>query len=342
LRSDVPISLHCSGGTDSIALLLKTKEVWGWDFPITTFTMAFDDAEVDESTIAASYCKRIGVENHKAYLTAAEVPQLARELHDFQDEPYGGVPTIAYFNMNRIERERGYIVSIEGQGGDEGFGGYLSHVTMAIYDLYVSGSDANFLALILRAHKLELKQVLRAAETLIAAGFRSHTDMTDLRSGKADPPEKFLDWLRTIQLYDVLTNKIPRTLRFNDRASMACGREVRFPLLDYRVLTYALAMKHQDKYSGGHAKAPLREIIRRHLPGIYDAPKRSLVTPQTKWLRGPLKAWAQERVDFLQKSNLVPQSYIKIVDRFFGEEMPNNSFPLWQLVNLSFFAEKSH
>lgn len=339
LRSDVPISLHYSAGTDSTALLLKTKEVWGWDFPIATFTMAFDDPDVDESGMAEAYCRRIDVENHKVFLAAKEVPQLAWDLHEFQDEPYGGVPTIAYYRMNQVERELGYIVSIEGQGGDEAFGGYLYHVYLAIYDLHVSGRDPELLSLMLKIHNINLSTAVVAAEALIAAGFQSHTDMTDLRCKNARPVEKFMDWLRTIQLHDVLVNKIPRTLRFNDRASMACGREVRFPLLDYRVLAYAIAFDHHVKYLGGHSKAPLREIIRRHLPGAYDAPKRSVVTPQTKWLHGELKPWALARIEVLRRSGYIPEHSFQVAETFFRDPAPRNSFALWQLINLSFFFD---
>jgi asparagine synthase (glutamine-hydrolysing) len=340
LRSDVPIALHYSGGTDSTALLLKTKEVWGWDFPLVTFTMAYDDPEVDESSFAAAYCKAISVENHKVFLAAHEVPELAQQLHDFEDEPYGGIPTIAYYKLNQAERERGYIVSIEGQGGDEAFGGYLYHAYLAIYDLHVSGKDPELLELMLKANNLTLASTISQAEALIASGFQSHTDMTDLRSGKCEPAEKFMDWLRTIQMHDVLVNKIPRTMRFNDRASMACGREIRFPLLDYRLLPYAIAFDHQTKYAGGNTKAPLREIIRRHLPVAYDVRKRSVVTPQTKWLRGELKPWAESRVAKLKRSGWLPDSHFDAADSFFDDAAPRNSFPLWQLINLSFFLNR--
>jgi asparagine synthase (glutamine-hydrolysing) len=339
LRSDVPVSLHYSAGTDSTALLLKTKEVWGWDFPLTTFTMAFDDESVDESNLAKAYCDEISVENHKVFLAAKEVPKLAQELHVFQDEPYGGVPTIAYYKMNQIEREMGYIVSIEGQGGDEAFGGYLYHVYLAIYDLHLSGSDPELLNLILDAHNLSLEKAITSAEALIEAGFQSHTDMTDLRSGNTKPVNKFMDWLRTIQLYDVFLNKIPRTLRFNDRASMACSREIRFPLLDYRVLAYSIAFEHEKKYTGGQPKGPLREIIRRHLPSVYNAPKRSVVTPQTKWLKNELKPWALQRIDVLRHARFLPEKVFCTVDKFYADDEPENSFALWQLINLSFYFD---
>jgi asparagine synthase (glutamine-hydrolysing) len=319
--------------------MLKVKEAWGWDFPLVTFTMAFDDSEVDESDLAAEYCRQIGVENHKVYLTADEVPALAQQLHEYVDEPYGGIPTIAYYRMNQVERERGYIVSIEGQGGDEAFGGYLYHVYLAIYDLHLSGQDPELLTLMLQTHGIELETAIKAADALISSGFHAHTDMTDMRAVEAEPPQKFIDWLRTIQLYDVSLNKIPRTLRFNDRASMACGREVRFPLLDHRALEYAIAFDHRRKYRGGHNKAPLREVIRRHLPGVYNVPKRSVVTPQTRWFRNELKPWVNERIDMLREAGTIPQRYFAAVDSFYRDPEPTNSFPVWQLVNLSYFID---
>ena len=152
LRSDVPISLHLSAGTDSTALLLKTREVWGWDYPLTAFSMAFRERARDEAARAAACCRAVGVEHHKVYLAASQVPALAEELHRFQDEPYGGVPTIAYYNMNKVERERGFVVSIEGQGGDETFGGYLYHAYMAMYDLYTTGDRPGLLRQLLRRY----------------------------------------------------------------------------------------------------------------------------------------------------------------------------------------------
>jgi len=341
LRSDVPISLHYSGGTDSTALLLKTKEIWGWDFPIAAFSMAFDGSTFDESGLAGSYCAQIGVQHHKVTLSAVEVPALAAQLHYFEDEPYGGIPTIAYYKLNMAEREKGYIVSIEGQGGDETFGGYVYHAYMAMYDLARSGANPALLKALLQTYRAELGQVVPVAERLIAAGFQAHTDLTDLREPvTACRPEMFMDWLKTIQLHDILSNKIPRTLRFNDRASMACGREIRFPMLDYRVLAYGLAFSHEQKYAQGLSKAPLREIIRRHLQGVYAEPKRSVVTPQTRWLQHELKDWARERIDVLRQSAFLPMEYFGRADAFYRSENPTNSFYIWQLINLSFFFDR--
>jgi len=341
LRSDVPISLHYSGGTDSTALLLKTKDVWGWDFPITAFSMAFDEDEFDESRFAESYCSQIGVKHKKVTLSANEVPDLAEQLNYFEDEPFGGIPTIAYYKLNKVERNEGYIVSIEGQGGDETFGGYLYHAYLAMYDLAQSGKNSNLLNVLLQKYDVKLTQVIKTAENLIASGFISHTDLTNMADSTSPElkPEMFKNWLMSVQIYDILTNKIPRTLRFNDRASMACSREVRFPMLDHRVLSCGLALTHKQKYLDGFSKAPLRSIIRRHLLGAYAVPKRSVVTPQTNWLQSELKSWALERIDHLKRSALLPNESFDQVDIFYQNKNAANSFRIWQLINLSFMID---
>ncbi|MBF0215772.1 MAG: asparagine synthase (glutamine-hydrolyzing) [Candidatus Omnitrophica bacterium] len=339
LRSDVPISLHYSGGTDSTALLLKTKEVWGWDYPIVAYTMAFSEEEVDESSLAAKYCDSIGVETRRVILSPEEVPALAGELAYYEDEPYAGVPVIAYLKLNRQERESGFIVSIEGQGGDETFGGYLYHAYMAMYDLVLSGENKELLDALLKANNTDIVKVKDIATRLIASGFTAHMDLTDFRERSGEPAVMFMDWLRTIQVHDIMVNKIPRTLRFHDRASMACGREIRFPLLDHNVLSYGLALGHEEKFKLGLNKYPLRMIIKRYLKDVYSVPKRSVVTPQTLWFRGKLKKWVFDRVALLKEKKVLPDRYFQRCDEFYSRAREDNSFYIWQLVNLSFFLD---
>lgn len=340
LRSDVPISLHYSGGTDSTALMLKIREAWGENPSLTAFSMGYEEAEFDESNLAKSYCDQIGVKHQKVMLSHQEVPELAATLHGFQDEPYGGIPTIAYYKLNMVERQQGFIVSLEGQGGDETFGGYLYHAYLAMYDLLITGKNQTLLNKLMNTYDVDSRRVVKVAEQLISSGFQSHTDLTDLRSTPPNrSPELFFDWLKTIQTYDILINKIPRTLRFNDRASMACGREIRFPMLDHRVLACGLSFTHEQKYANGMCKSPLREIIRRTMKNTFSLPKRSIVTPQTRWLKGNLSGWAKHRIDLLRQAAGLPSKYFERAEKFFRSDDESNSFYVWQLINLSFFFD---
>jgi asparagine synthase (glutamine-hydrolysing) len=118
---------------------------------------------------------------------------------------------------------------------------------------------------------------------------------------------------------------------------MAAGREVRFPLLDHNVLIYGVAFSHEMKYRSGLSKYPLRAIIKRYLKDAYSAPKRSVVTPQSFWLRGKLKSWAFERADALKGKNVIDKRYFDRFDSFYERDEWDNSFYLWQIINLSYF-----
>ena len=84
------------------------------------------------------------------------------------------------------------------------------------------------------------------------------------------------------------------------------------------------------------------EIVRRHLPGPHVVLKRSVVTPQTKWFKGVLRPCAEERIESLRRSACIPESVFAKAEAFIADPVPGNSFPVWQLINLSFFFGAKH
>jgi asparagine synthase (glutamine-hydrolysing) len=79
-----------------------------------------------------------------------------------------------------------------------------------------------------------------------------------------------------------------------DRASMACGLELRSPFLDRAVVEFAVALPSSIKLAGGQGKHLLQVLLARHLPpALFDRPKRGFNVPLAAWLRGPLRGWAE-------------------------------------------------
>jgi asparagine synthase (glutamine-hydrolysing) len=80
-----------------------------------------------------------------------------------------------------------------------------------------------------------------------------------------------------------------------DRASMAVALEARSPLLDYRIAEFAWRVPLAMKVSETESKVLLRNVLYRYVPReIMERPKVGFEAPIAVWLRGPLRAWAEE------------------------------------------------
>jgi len=70
---------------------------------------------------------------------------------------------------------------------------------------------------------------------------------------------------------------------------------VRAPLLDRDIVAQAWRTPLDQKIRGGQSKWLLRQILYRHVPpSLIERPKAGFGVPLAKWLRGPLRDWAED------------------------------------------------
>ncbi|MGH9842994.1 MAG: asparagine synthase (glutamine-hydrolyzing) [Blastocatellia bacterium] len=311
-RSDVPVGINLSGGVDSSTLLALVKAVQGEASETRAFTFICGDPNYDELPWVRQMLERTRHPLSVVELTPGEIPDLALSVQSAEDEPFGGLPTLAYAKLFAAAREQGVIVLLDGQGMDEQWAGY---------DYYAKGSAALIQGTKDRPVRPEcLTPEFRA----LAEAF--------------DPPTPFSDRLRNLQYRDARFTKIPRALRFNDRVSMRSSTELREPFLDHRLVELALRQRPERKISNGTGKWMLRQMTSRMLPeGVVEAPKRPLQTPQREWLRGPLRSWATERIESALArfggAWLNGDAVRAAWQRYCAGES-DNSFYIWQWINL--------
>ncbi|HEX6966019.1 MAG TPA: asparagine synthase (glutamine-hydrolyzing) [Gemmatimonadaceae bacterium] len=319
-RSDVPVGINLSGGLDSSTLLALVQETQGADSGVTAFTFVTGDPAYDELPWVEQMLARTRHPLVTCRLSPEDVPALAASVQAHQDEPFGGIPTLAYARLFEEARARGVIVLLDGQGMDEQWAGY---------DYYrrANGADG--------ASSAAIVQGTTSAPTRPEC----LTPEFAALARDAELPTPFPDALRNLQYRDACCTKIPRALRYNDRVSMRASTELREPFLDHRLFELAFRQPRERKIQGDTGKWLVREMVQRLLPqGVVEAPKRPLQTPQREWLRGPLAEWAQERIDNATagacRAWLDRDAVLSEWARYRAGE-GDNSFFIWQWVNLA-------
>lgn len=317
-RADVRVGFNLSGGLDSSTLLAMVGRTHPAESNIAAFTFYTGDARYDEDVWVEKMLADRPYPLHKVRLEAANVPELARELYRVQYEPYGGIPTVAYYNLFKTARQAGVRVLLDGQGMDEQWAGY---------DYYTSPQGGAV-------------QGVKTSPTRANALRRDFADLAE----KSIYPQLFSNRLQNLQYRDLFYTKIPRALRFNDRASMAASVELREPFLDYRLVEMAFAQPEAFKIRAGRQKWLLRRIARKYLgDDIALAPKRPLQTPQREWLGNELASFVEEQIDCIGASEVREWFDMDVLRREWkayrtGEQ--DNAFFIWQWVSAGLMASE--
>jgi asparagine synthase (glutamine-hydrolysing) len=315
-RSDVPVGINLSGGLDSSTLLGLVQQVQGPESDIQAFTFVTGDPAYDELPWVEQMLARTRHPLVVCSLSADEVPALAESVARSQDEPFGGLPTLAYARLFERAREAGVIVLLDGQGMDEQWGGY---------DYYRADGDGT-VSLIQGTRQRSVRP------ECLTPGMRALAERPEL-------PAPFPDRLRNLQYRDIRYTKIPRALRFNDRVSMRSSTELREPFLDHRLVELALRQPAERKIRGEQQKWLLRSLVGELLPkGVAEAPKRPLQTPQREWLRGPLREWATGQIERALESGWLDADAVRREWRAFCAGEGDNSFFVWQWISLGLLA----
>jgi asparagine synthase (glutamine-hydrolysing) len=92
---------------------------------------------------------------------------------------------------------------------------------------------------------------------------------------------------------------LPTILRNFDRLSMAHGIEVRMPFMDWRLVTYTMALPDELKSSNGYTKMIARRAMANAMPESIRMARRKVGfnSPMPEWLNGPLADWAMALLD---------------------------------------------
>jgi asparagine synthase (glutamine-hydrolysing) len=361
LVSDVPLGAFLSGGVDS-SLVVSAMG------PATTFSIGFEDPSYNELRWSKRVADHLGVE-HVTETLAPDIVDLFHRLMVHLDDPIGDFSIFPTYLVSRLARRR-VTVALSGDGGDELFAGYETHLAQALarrsLDALPGGAAlGRALARIQtacapRAEKKgwvnKTKRLLEGAGLTPALGHARWRCFADDRLARAlftpdawarvhtplDAHVRRLfaeagdrDWLNRCLYVDLNSYLCDNCLAKVDRMSMAVSLESRVPLLDKEMVELAFRMPGALKLRGGETKALLRRVAARHVPPecVYR-PKEGFSIPIKRWLLTTLKPLM---VELLAEPRLRAEGLFRpeTVSRLMAEhlaERANHSHVLWTLM----------
>jgi asparagine synthase (glutamine-hydrolysing) len=243
LRSDVPVGVCLSGGMDSSAIVacasrFSTRRV-------ATYSASFPNSPADENRYARLVARAFKTK-HKAI-----IPKPKDFLADYdkfmaaQDTPHAS--PAAYARYKVIQRaSRDVTVLLDGQGGDEIFGGYS-----VIYKLFREHYEPHS-GVTLRMDSPARPPVTTAVRNRqeLAEPLRTLSLFPDpLYTVEPSPNGPYVD-----SQYALMGSNLLSLLHTEDRMTMAHSMEGRVPFLDHRLVEFCfrlpvhLKMQEYDKH----------------------------------------------------------------------------------------------
>jgi asparagine synthase (glutamine-hydrolysing) len=301
LRSDVPVGVLLSGGLDSSSIAAAMQLVLGKDADLHVLSAVSDDPHYDEQPFIDRMATRLGCPVHKFPLRFQ--PEEAFRLLDtvtyYNDEPVGSFSTVAHYLLMQRARELGVTVILSGQGADELLCGYKKYLGFQAQSLIRRGRWGAALKLLsgflrqgtvlpqfhIQEAKRYLPKALRPRQIDISGAALQQTDyLLDPGLGNGSVTHR--------QRLDVYRFSVPSLVHYEDRMSMAFGREIRLPFLDYRMVSMLLPMAPEYKLRSGWTKWVFRKAMERHLPAeiTWRKDKQGFVNPQSEWLKHRLRS----------------------------------------------------
>jgi len=366
--ADVSLGAFLSGGIDSSLVTALMQR--GSHTPVRTFTIGFQDRGFDEAPYAKRVADHLGTEHTELYLSSSEALDVIPKLPGMYDEPFADASQIPTYLLSRMTRQH-VTVALSGDGGDELFGGYDRYrvgqmlmgrfqrlpsslrrtLAWACRRIPGSGWDRTLGAVLgprwSSSRFRKLGRVLAPADAqAIYRDMMSYWHAPEqLVVGASDPgspawrqdaiPAEW-DPVSRMMLTDTLTYLVDDILVKVDRASMANSLEVRNPLLDKRVFTFAWRLPLGFKYDGGQGKRILKEILHRHVPrDLVEREKMGFGVPLGSWLRGPLRPWAEALLDPARLAEAgIAQEPVAMAWQGFCQRGEPNQDRLWPLLVL--------
>ena len=320
LISEVPLGAFLSGGVDSSAVVAIMAGLIG--DRVKTFAIGFDDPRFNELPHARRIAEKYGCDHHEFEVKPRAI-EIVPTLVKHYGEPYADSSAIPSFYLARLTRQH-VTVALNGDGGDESFGGYGWHLGSRLAERWqavpsplraMAEGLASGLAPLSSNRRSPISRMARfmsAASHPRAARYRNWLSVftPDLKAEIYASPHRHPDALEgifaaapSLDAVDAMVRAdiewyLPTDLLVKmDIATMANSLEARSPFLDWKLAEFAARLPSTFKVKGNTSKYILKKAVASLVPGgNMHRPKQGFAVPVGPWFRGELKEFFADHV----------------------------------------------
>lgn len=368
--SDVPVGIFLSGGVDSSAIAAFASR--HYEGSLSTYSVGFDFADDGgELPKARRIAELYGTDHHEIFISGEHVGELVEKMVVHHDAPFSDAANIPLYLMAaRISASTKVV--LQGDGGDELFGGYRRYTSLQYHHLL--HPIARLLQTIPSAMpesviRQRVERYLRA----FAAPTMAETSalLLTAEDPASNPSEVFLPSVRKeiaqvdpfarvreiyeqardqdtgnrMSLVDLLITLPDIYLEKVDRSTMAASLEVRVPFLDNDLVSYVARLPGGRKMPFGKKKWLLKAALRGVVPDdVLFAKKRGFSVPYGYWLRSSLKPLFFDQLAAFEKNHPTILNVRHVREMYSRTESgrQNHSSVLWKILNFMIWTHTSN
>lgn len=373
LISEVPLGAFLSGGVDSSAVVaLMAQES---SEPVKTFSIGFDEQDFSELKYAKRVAEHVGAE-YNEFIVRPNAVEVLPTLVEHYGEPYADSSAIPTYYVSKETRKH-VTVALNGDGGDESFGGYERYAAMRLAETYQ------------RFPGLLRKAFIEMPVNWLPSSELKRTRIRDVQrfvmAANLPRNERYYYWMSTIKdrfKAELYTDAFKQETRTNDAfhfleqwykkangtglldatlltdqmtylpndllvkvdiASMANSLEARSPFLDHKVIEFAASLPENLKMRRFQTKYLLKKVAARLVPkDVIYRQKMGFGVPIGKWFRGEMRDFVRETL-LSEKSSKRGLTNPAVVRRYIDRHenaVLDHTYQIWSLLMLELWFQR--
>jgi asparagine synthase (glutamine-hydrolysing) len=364
-----------SGGTDSSTVVGLMTRITGER--VNAFSIGFLETRYDELGYAELAARHFDAAHYTRVIAADDAFVCLPEVVEAYDEPFGNNSALPTYLCARLARETGVRLLLAGDGGDEIFGGnerYSREQILARYRLIPAAFRRGLIEPILGAVKPGRMDLLGKAQRYVERASQPNPDrFFSTEFFFARERERLLDpgFLAAVtadaplrvarrhyeaaqarsELNRLLYVDLKITIGDDDlfkvtRMAELAGIDVRFPMLDPRLVSFTGSLPAWQKVRGTEKRHLFKRAFSTLLPAAtLSKSKHGFGLPISDWLRshGPFRELARDTLlsrRARERGYFASGAIEELVHLHEGDRTPFYGDLLWMLLMLELWHQR--